>query len=761
MGLGPAARRENLEEFSTMTSFSRRDLLSGSAAAGFVAATRPLSAFAGSNDLSPALRKVSSESSNEVDFRYAPAQYQTAFCFPDDHHKSLVNERGNLLYDFPDNQFASIDQFGTVVEFTLGGMDRDTVRRQWIESPSIPIVHTLIERPAASFELIAFATDRPGEGRVDNVLLEVRAKQNLVQAAPRLNIQCSGTCELAPGDSRYPVLTRADKKTWIYCMGANPSKHEAVLWSRTGGYELLLEHLTSTPEQPARYLFRIQLDDGARTIDRAFDPDALLTSARSFWQSWKPYGGAIQFDLSGANGDFLRGCARNIQQVRENKDGHLVFQVGPTVYRGLWIVDGNFLLEAARYLGYDKEADDGLRSEWSRQAPTGQIIAGGGGEHWKDTAIAMFTLVRACELKDDWAMLRELREQVTLGIRFLIKLRDEARRGSSPNGRYGLLAPGFPDGGIGDVHSEFSNTLWVLAGLRAVMRCNESLKIPDLNIAASFYRELRGAFDEAAKQEMVADPRGFSYLPILMRDDPDWKLPDPWQRPRPQTAQWPVSHAIFPGSIFGKDDPIVKGHIALMQACTAEDVPAETGWLRHESLWTYNAPFVAQVYLWAGLRDWAERTFTGFLNHASPLLAWREEQPLQQASVSQFWGDMPHNWASAECIRYLRHRLVLEDEDRLRLLDGILPSEFARRKAFSLEGTPTRFGRVSLAVEPAGKQGWQISFRREGSRAPRTVELAADLLSSRTPRLEGAGYRLSGGRLLIEPEKTEWKLSWS
>jgi len=743
-----------------MTTFSRRHLLSGTAAAGIAAAARPLSALVVSDATSSVIGDAPSERVGEVDFRYAPAQYQTAFCFPDDHHKSLVNERGSLLYDFPDNQFASIDQFGTVVEFTIGGMDRDTVRRQWLESPSIPIVHTQIERPAISFELTAFATDRPGEGRVDNVLLEIRAKQNHLQVAPRLNVQCSGACELATGDSEYSVLTRASKKPWIYCMSADPRKQEAVLWARTGGYELILEHLTSTPDQVARYLFRIPLDESAN-IDSAFDPDALLASARSFWKSWLPYGGPIQFELPGANGDFLRGCARNIQQARENKDGHLVFQVGPTVYRGLWIVDGNFLLEAARYLGYDKEADAGLRSEWSRQAPNGQIIAGGGGEHWKDTAIAMFTLVRACELKDDWSMLRELREQVSLGIRFLIKLRDEAQRGNSTNGRYGLIAPGFPDGGIGDVHSEFSNTLWVLAGLRAVMRCNENLKISELGVAAKFYHELRDAFDKAAKQEMVADPRGFSYLPILMRDDPDRKLPNPWQRPRPQTAQWPVSHAIFPGSIFAKDDPIVKGHIALMQAVTAEDVPTETGWLRHESLWTYNAPFVAQVYLWAGLRDWADQTFTGFLNHASPLLAWREEQPLQQASVSQFWGDMPHNWASAECIRYLRHRFVLEDEDRLRLLDGVPPSELAQRKAFSLASTPTRFGRVSLAMEPTGKQGWQISFHRQGSRPPRTVELAADLLSGKTPRLEGAALQLAGGRLLIDPEKTEWKLSWS
>ena len=100
-------------------------------------------------------------------------------------------------------------------------------------------------------------------------------------------------------------------------------------------------------------------------------------------------------------------------------------------------------------------------------------------------------------------------------------------------------------------------------------------------------------------------------------------------------AQWALSHAIFPGEVFAKDDPVVRGHIALMQACTQEDIPAETGWLRHEAVWNYNAAFVAEVYLWAGLREWAHRTFTGYLNHASPLHAWREEQPLQNALLGE------------------------------------------------------------------------------------------------------------------------------
>src|ERR1017187_9693207 len=36
-----------------------------------------------------------------VDFRYAPPSWQTAFCLPDDHYKSLVGERGELRYGHP------------------------------------------------------------------------------------------------------------------------------------------------------------------------------------------------------------------------------------------------------------------------------------------------------------------------------------------------------------------------------------------------------------------------------------------------------------------------------------------------------------------------------------------------------------------------------------------------------------------------------------------------------------------------------------
>ena len=499
-----------------------------------------------------------------------------------------------------------------------------------------------------------------------------------------------------------------------------------------------------------------QENQSAETVtEHLHDPEMLLDEAREFWKNWKPFG-TTNWSCPGWHGEFLTACARNIQQAREVKNGRLVFQVGPTQYRGLWIVDGNFLLEAARYLGYDHDADEGLRSEWSKQAPTGQVIAESGGEHWKDTAIAMFTLVRQCELKQDWTFFRELEPNVVHALDFLISLRDQARSGPSINGRYGLLAPGFADGGIGGVRSEFTNTVWTLAALRAVANAADQLNMPSLARAGEFFRELYDAFQQMAKREMVRHPAGFEYLPMIAHDDSSVADPDRWNRPRPQTAQWALSHSIFPGEVFEKNDPIVRGQIALMQSCTQEDVPTETGWLWHDSLWTYNASFTAHVYLWAGLGDWAHRTFTGFLNHASPLYCWREEQPLQHALVGQDWGDMPHNWASAECVRYLRHMLALEDDKSLRLLNGITAAELIPTAHYSLENSPTRFGRINLELEPAGARGWRLQFDRASGLAPSSVSLPANIGPLRVKEVVGAGSKTSDRIVEVDPLAKKW-----
>jgi len=106
----------------------------------------------------------------------------------------------------------------------------------------------------------------------------------------------------------------------------------------------------------------------------------------------------------------------------------MVFQVGPTIYDGLAIVDGNFILEAARYLGYDDQAKESLAANWAWQREDGGVFAYAGDWMWKDTAIAAFSLVRQAELSQDWSNFRDMQPKLHKALQFLVELRERAGR---------------------------------------------------------------------------------------------------------------------------------------------------------------------------------------------------------------------------------------------------------------------------------------------------------------------------------------------
>ena len=692
-----------------------------------------------------------------VDFRYAPVMQQATLCLPDDPHKSLVGERGDLRYHYPVGSW-SVAEFGEVVEFGLGGMQGERVVSQRLEAPAVPIVTTRLERDSAFLELTAFATNRPGEGRVDNVILDIQARAEApVEALPLVVLRTKREVKVEADGVRVGPEGAAP-----FLLASAPLRlQDARGWT----YLIELPRARVEPGAPRRYLLRFPQE--GQGIDRvrteATDATPLLEEARRFWRDWRAFGAGISWSLPGRSGEFLTACARNILQAREVRDGSLTFQVGATCYRGLWIVDGHFILEAARYLGHAAEAQQGLETTWARQRADGGLFAGGGGEHWKDTGIALFSLVRQAELAQDWAYFRRMQPQVLKAVAFLGELRERARQEGSACGRYGLLARGFGDGGLGGgARDEFTNTIWVLAGLGAVAEAAERQQVSGLAGVRRLHDELRTACFAAMRQEMRRHPAGFDYLPMLMKNDAAWDAPDPWERPQPQVAQWALSHAIYPGLVFSPDDPVVRGHVALMQACTREDVPIETGWIPHEGLWTYNAAFVAHVYLWAGLSDWARRTFTGFLNHASPLYCWREEQPLAGSLVAKYVGDMPHNWASAMCVLYLRHMLALEDGRTLRLLAGVGEPELRAGEPCVLRASPTRFGRISLNLEPQpGGARCRLDFERPAGPAPASVRIPARLGARlRFDEVKGARFTRREDGIEVDPEAPAWTAWW-
>ncbi len=79
--------------------------------------------------------------------------------------------------------------FRCIINFALGGMHPATFVEQTLESPSVPIVRTTLQRVDATMLLTTFATRNPGEGRVDNVLIEIRPRGSAsVRVSPVVEI---------------------------------------------------------------------------------------------------------------------------------------------------------------------------------------------------------------------------------------------------------------------------------------------------------------------------------------------------------------------------------------------------------------------------------------------------------------------------------------------------------------------------------------------------------------------------------------------
>jgi len=696
-------------------------------------------------------------------FKYAPANWQSTYCFPDDPYKSLVGKMGELLYGHPGiGQDEKI--FPHVVSVGLKGKEPLKYIEQKLESPSIPIITTKLGGGEVIVQLTSFATNNNEEGRVDNLLIEIQPKEaQSVQCTPEIIIKGTGIFVAKEEDDYVSIHFDAiDEK--LFMVVDCPVEDQLI----EGAHHYQLKAGTAKIGKPLRFFARFPQEGQLfeKISDGLEEPEDMLNQARTFWQSWKPTSGKVEWQLQPDYQNFAIASTRNILESREIKDGKKIFQVGPTVYRGQWVVDGHFMLEAARYLGYDKEAQEGLESIWNRQDEQGLITGGAGEAHWKDTAVAVYALIRQAELSQNWDYFDEIYPDANKALMYLKELKDKAENDGSSNGKYKILPKGFGDSGIGGIREEYTNTIWTLVALKALDEVGKRFQLLRKNYIRDWYGELRQNFYKSIQQEMRQHPNGFSYLPMLMKSDPKWSESDVRKQPRPQAAQIYVSHAIYPGLLCIPNDPLVTGHVELMKAVMKEDIPAETGWMPNDAVWTYNAACVAQVFLWLGMRDLARQTFIGFLNHASPLYAWREEQSLHDAANFQFIGDMPHNWASAECIRYLRHMMILEDEKNLKLFQGITLAELNAGKPMSLTYSPTRWGRISLSLEPVDKKTWHTKFKREDFDEKKYSKLDYIIMPRKMAGVfyfngaKGVLATKNGEEVLVRTDNHIWECEW-
>lgn len=711
-----------------------------------------------------------------IDFRFAPSICWTNIGLQDDPFKTVVGQDGSLLYGFKAPSINSLF-FERVYEFGIRAAHGPKKVQQTTESAQFPCVVTRLEYARAVLTLRSFAHEENGR-RSDITLWKITLQEDVEDFLTGLTIDIHDRSRIFEARSAAPARVIFEV---AYQPGASLefSGDEAIPLTedenlpQPGPVAFVSEPIRLIPTHPAGFrpcsafgseptvLHKGESLSGAIIIPQNYqDTDGLdlawakqaYQQARILWEGTPLLKLPIQIPDPDVM-DMLNACARNILQAREIQDGLPVFQVGPTIYRGLWVVDGHFILEAAQYLGYQSEAFKGVDALLKRADPDGSIAIFK--FHTKETGISLVTLVRQCELMGDLERLRELWPYIQKGVEFIEGLREQAYRLPEDSPCYKLLPMSFGDGGLGGLRGEYTTVFWILAGLRSVAGAARRLGLGvDAQRFQADYESLLSDFRNTAQRDMRQLDDGTPYLPICMPGSGEhvWtpnypgRVPE-YQRLNPASATWAFCHAIYPGEVFEGDDPLVLNLLHLYELLDdQEGIPAYTGWAPYQALWCYNASFAAHAWLYTDRGDKALDYLYAFANHASPTRVWREEQSLSGTEEGQWWGDMPHNWASAEFIRLVRHLVVFEKGEGLELLGGVPASWRRAGDVIRLDRTPTRFGPLSLSLETGEDRNFAMSVETDPG-SPLKAHVLRVKLPARDLRCDGQH---------LEPDARGW-----
>lgn len=640
-----------------------------------------------------------------VDFRYAPDWHVTSICMPDDTFKTLVGPQGQLLYDFGGKKFfayENVDGFQSV--FHVLADEAIKFRSQKLYSPKVPIVETYatlngldIKQETFSYSSAGLSgfgmkedwRERKNAPREDIVITHItNHSDELIMIRPMVVINSEHQVSV---DDQV-VTVNGNKRLFL--------SHQVQQVRQNLGEEKTLVELMPMAVDPGKTrVFAAVYDNGitselAREVSQ--DPEKTIEVLQKirkevidYWDNNSPVPfGHITIPDRGIQ-DLVDASLRNIWQAREVLDGKISFQVGPTCYRGLWIVDGAFLLEAATMVNKGKDARDGIEYMLSFQQPNGKF-----GKltpiYWKENGIVLWTCVRHAMLTQDKEWLQSIWPKLRKTVEFIKLLRSMTLENNIPLDD-GLMPPGEIDGGLSGAEdkAEYTNIYWNLLGLKAILQAAGWLsEKKDAREWQKEYDDFYATFQKAAHRDMVTDSYGNKYLPIPM---------DPKYHSLPQRAQWAFCHGVYPGQLFTQDDPIARGTMNMLHTTLQEGMVMGTGWII-DGIWNYFAGFYGEACLWMGEGERATQSLYAFANHASPLLAWREEHNPRDLP-RHFVGDMPHNWASAEFIRLAVHLLAIDRGNELHLFEG-LPGEWVMPgMETSLKHVATPFGALTFTLK--------------------------------------------------------------
>lgn len=458
---------------------------------------------------------------------------------------------------------------------------------------------------------------------------------------------------------------------------------------------------------------------------------AALEDARAFWQqrSGLPYGRIVLPDS--AMQALLDASIRNLYAIAETVGGHMQFEPGPSVYRGLWVHDAVWHNSAALMLGDTEAVRSAIAGLLRYQKQNGQVEVMAPYPMNRETPLVLFLLSRYARLTNNRVWLEQHWSAMQRGIRWLWDLRRSTMTTPRPL-FYGLFPPGFSDGGLSGIEPEYASVYWGLVGLSSASNAARWLgHNDDASRWSGYFDELLASFRNAASRDQRTDRFGNPYLPM--------KVGDTSATTPPQLANWGILDAQGLGHIFPADDPLLRGTLRMLRADTSEGLPPNTGWLK-DGLWPFFGSLEAIAHLYQRDNDAATDLLYAVANHASPTWTWVEEQ-LPRGAGTKTTGDASNATASALFIKLIRRMIVLERDSTMDLLAGVPAGWYRAGAHMEVKGIPTLFGQCTFRLDIAADSSRAtliVNPMRDGA-AQGTVLLA-------THALKQAGFTMRQGK---------------
>ncbi|MBC2593592.1 hypothetical protein H5P28_04885 [Ruficoccus amylovorans] len=275
------------------------------------------------------------------------------------------------------------------------------------------------------------------------------------------------------------------------------------------------------------------------------------------------------------------------------------------------------------------------------------------------------------------------------------------KRKSSDSKHPGLFPAGFSAEHLGPNDYYYWDDFWGIAGLRCAAaifarRGENALADEFRREATAFEKDLR------ANIEALPERRTHGGIPASPHRRMDSGAVGS------MVVDYPLEQTFLP------DERITRTANWLWQHCFLEDAFFQD--MIHSGLNIYLSLALAQTFLRRG-DERCRRIVKACTRLASPTGKWPEA--VHPRTLGGCMGDGEHGWAAAEWCEMMRALFIRESEDGLILGEGLFPEWFEADEPMAYGPTLTRFGPVTLELEPLDGQ-WQLRILGEWrDKAPR------------------------------------------